>query len=55
MQFGLPHARSTLDGHEVWRYEAHTAVRSGPKIAADLALVGDYRGEVLAFRLSSKA
>lgn len=44
-------ALSTADGHQLWSYDTHSAVRSGPALAgADFVVVGDYAGDVLAFR-----
>jgi len=44
-------ALSTADGHQLWSYDTHSAVRSAPALAgADFVVVGDYAGDVLAFR-----
>ena len=43
-------ALSSADARVLWRYDTHSAVRSGPAIAADFVVVGDYAGDVLAFR-----
>jgi hypothetical protein len=44
-------ATPLADGHQLWSYDTHSAVRSGPALAgADLVVVGDYAGDVLAFR-----
>lgn len=43
-------ALSTADGSLLWMYDAHSAVRSSPAIAGDLVAVGDYAGDLLAFR-----
>jgi polyvinyl alcohol dehydrogenase (cytochrome) len=43
-------ALSTRDGQVLWSYDMHSAVRSGPALAGDLVVVGDYAGDVLAFR-----
>ena len=45
-------ALATTDGRELWKYDTHSAVRSGPAIAGGLVLAGDYSGDVLAFRTS---
>jgi eukaryotic-like serine/threonine-protein kinase len=45
---------SKSDGHVVGRFDTHSAVRSGPVIAAaGLVVVGDYAGDLLALRVSS--
>ena len=46
-------ALATADGREVWSYDAHSAVRSGPALAGNLLVAGDYAGDLLAFRVSS--
>jgi outer membrane protein assembly factor BamB len=43
-------ALSTADGHELWSYDAHSAVRSGPALAGDLVVAGDYAGDLMALR-----
>jgi polyvinyl alcohol dehydrogenase (cytochrome) len=42
-------ALSTSDGRALWTYDMHSAVRSGPALAGDLVVVGDYAGDVMAF------
>lgn len=44
---------STVDGHVVWSYDTHSAVRSSPAIDGSAVFAGDYRGELMAFRPSS--
>jgi polyvinyl alcohol dehydrogenase (cytochrome) len=43
-------ALASSDGHLVWGYDMHSAVRSGPALAGDVVVVGDYWGDVMAFR-----
>jgi outer membrane protein assembly factor BamB len=43
-------ALSTSSGDVLWSYDTHSAVRSGPALAGDLVVVGDYSGDVFAFR-----
>jgi outer membrane protein assembly factor BamB len=43
-------ALSGADGHVLWSYGTHSAVRSGPAIAGDLLVVGDSVGDLMAFR-----
>ena len=43
-------ALSTADGHALWSYDTHSAVRSGPALAGDLVVAGDHAGELIAFR-----
>lgn len=43
-------ALSSGDGHVIWSYDTHSAVRSGPALAGALLVVGDYAGDVMAFR-----
>jgi outer membrane protein assembly factor BamB len=43
-------ALSTADGRLVWSFATRSAVRSGPALAGDMVVVGDYAGDVLAFR-----
>jgi outer membrane protein assembly factor BamB len=43
-------ALSTADGHALWSYDVHSAVRSGPALAGDLVVAGDYAGELMALR-----
>ena len=43
-------ALSSTDGHVLWSYDTRSAVRSGPAVAGDLVVVGDFAGDVLAFR-----
>ena len=45
-------ALSAADGHERWSYDTHSAVRSGAAVAGDLAVAGDYAGDIIALRLS---
>ncbi|TME39170.1 MAG: hypothetical protein E6I61_11865, partial [Chloroflexi bacterium] len=46
-------ALSSSDGHRLWSYDTHSAVRSGPALAGDLVFVGDSAGDLLAFRPKS--
>ena len=46
-------AVATADGRVLWSYDAHSSVRSGPAIAGDLVVVGDYSGDLMAFRPKS--
>lgn len=46
-------ALSSTDGHVLWSYDAHSSLRSGPAIAGDLVAVGDYAGDLMAFRPKS--
>ena len=46
-------ALSTVDEKVIWSYDTHSAVRSGPVIAGNLVVVGDYNGDVLGFRPKS--
>jgi polyvinyl alcohol dehydrogenase (cytochrome) len=41
---------SATDGRTLWSYNTHSAVRGGPALAGDLVVVGDYAGQVMAFR-----
>jgi len=43
-------ALSSTDGHVLWSYDTRSAVRSGPAVAGDLVVVGDFAGDVLGFR-----
>jgi polyvinyl alcohol dehydrogenase (cytochrome) len=43
-------AVSTGDGQVLWSFDTHSAVRGGPALAGDLVVVGDYAGDVVAFR-----
>ena len=43
-------ALSSADGRVLWSYDTRSAVRSGPAVAGDLVVVGDFAGDVLAFR-----
>ena len=43
-------ALSTADGHVLWSYDPHSAVRSSPAVAGSLIVVGDSGGDVFAFR-----
>jgi len=43
-------ALSTAGGDVLWSYDTHSPVRSGPALAGDLVVVGDYSGDVFAFR-----
>ena len=52
--FGDPHqgglvALSTADGAVLWSYDAHSSVFSAPAIVFNIVIVGDSRGDVLAF------
>jgi polyvinyl alcohol dehydrogenase (cytochrome) len=47
---GSIEAIAVSHGSVVWSYDTHSAVRSGPALAGDLVVVGDYAGDVLAFR-----
>jgi outer membrane protein assembly factor BamB len=47
---GLLVALAASDGHLVWGYDMPSAVRSGPALAGDLLVVGDYAGDLMAFR-----
>ncbi|HKW60640.1 MAG TPA: PQQ-binding-like beta-propeller repeat protein [Candidatus Dormibacteraeota bacterium] len=42
---------ATGDGHEIARLDVYSAVRGGPAVSGDLAIAGDYAGEILAVRL----
>ena len=46
-------ALSTRDGHRLWSYDTHSSVRSGPALAGDVVVVGDYAGDLMAFRPKS--
>jgi outer membrane protein assembly factor BamB len=46
-------ALSTSDGNELGRFDTRSAVRSGPAIAGELIVAGDYAGDLLALKLSS--
>jgi outer membrane protein assembly factor BamB len=53
--FGDPNAGgmvalSSRDGTVLWSHDLHSAVFSGPAISGDMVLVGDSRGDVIAFR-----
>jgi outer membrane protein assembly factor BamB len=53
--FGDPNAGgmvalSSRDGTVLWTHDLHSAVFSGPAISGDTVLVGDSRGDVIAFR-----
>jgi outer membrane protein assembly factor BamB len=53
--FGDPHkggvvALSTRNGSVLWTLDLHTAVFSAPAIAGETVLLGDARGDVIAFR-----
>ncbi len=53
--FGDPNAGgivavSSRDGTVLWTHDLHSAVFSGPAISGDMVLVGDSRGDVIAFR-----
>jgi outer membrane protein assembly factor BamB len=53
--FGDPNAGgmvalSSRDGAVLWTHDLHSAVFSGPAISGDMVLVGDSRGDVIAFR-----
>jgi polyvinyl alcohol dehydrogenase (cytochrome) len=55
--FGDPNAGSvvalsTRDGSTLWRHDLGSAVFSGPAISGDTILIGDSRGDVIAFRPS---
>ena len=55
--FGDPNAGavvalSTRDGSTLWRHDLGSAVFSGPAISGDTVLIGDSRGDVIAFRPS---
>ncbi len=43
-------ALSSRDGTVLWTHDLHSAVFSGPAISGDMVLVGDSRGDVIAFR-----
>ena len=43
-------ALSSADGHVLFTYDTKSAVRSGPAVAGDFVAIGDYAGDVLAFR-----
>ncbi|HEX9095951.1 MAG TPA: PQQ-binding-like beta-propeller repeat protein [Candidatus Dormibacteraeota bacterium] len=43
-------ALSSRDGTVLWTHDLHSAVFSGPSISGDMVLVGDTRGDVIAFR-----
>jgi len=43
-------ALSTTDGSIVWSYDAHRSIFSSPAIAGTTVLVGDTRGDLIAFR-----
>jgi outer membrane protein assembly factor BamB len=47
---GSIEALSASDGSILWSYDTHSAVRSGPALAGDLLVVGDYAGDVMEFR-----
>jgi outer membrane protein assembly factor BamB len=47
-------ALSTRDGSEVGKLDVHSAVRSGPALVDDVAFFGDYAGDVMAVRVSSR-
>ena len=46
-------AVSAKVGAVLWTYDTHSAVRSGPALAGDVIVVGDYAGDVLALRPNS--
>lgn len=46
-------ALEAKDGHTLWSYDVHSAVRSSPAIAGTLLVAGDYGGDLMAFRPSS--
>jgi outer membrane protein assembly factor BamB len=53
--FGDPNAGgmvalSSQDGTVLWTRDLQSAVFSGPAISGDMVLVGDSRGDVIAFR-----
>jgi outer membrane protein assembly factor BamB len=53
--FGDPNAGgmvalSSRDGTVLWTRDLHSAVFSGPAISGDTVLVGDSRGDLIAFR-----
>jgi len=53
--FGDPNAGgmvalSSRDGTVLWTRDLHSAVFSGPAISGDMVLVGDSRGDLIAFR-----
>jgi outer membrane protein assembly factor BamB len=50
---GSVEALSTADGHALWTYATHSAVRGSPAIAGSTVFAGDYGGELMAFRPSS--
>jgi outer membrane protein assembly factor BamB len=43
-------AVSATDGHVLWSFDAHSAVRGGPAVAGTLVAVGDAAGDLMAFR-----
>jgi outer membrane protein assembly factor BamB len=43
-------ALSSRDGTVLWTHDLHSAVFSGPAMSGDTVLVGDSRGDVIAFR-----
>ncbi|HXN02049.1 MAG TPA: PQQ-binding-like beta-propeller repeat protein [Candidatus Dormibacteraeota bacterium] len=43
-------ALSSRDGTVLWSHDLHSAVFSGPAMSGDMVLVGDSRGDVIAFR-----
>jgi len=43
-------ALASADGHVLFKYDTKSAVRSGPAVAGDFVAIGDYAGDVLAFR-----
>jgi outer membrane protein assembly factor BamB len=47
---GRMEALSIRDGTVLWTHDLHSAVFSGPAISGDMVLVGDSRGDVIAFR-----
>lgn len=48
-------ALSTADGRLLWSYDTRSAVRSGPVIAGDLVIAGDYAGDLVALRVSARS
>jgi polyvinyl alcohol dehydrogenase (cytochrome) len=50
VSLGSLEALSVIDASVLWSYETHSAVRSGPALAGDLVVAGDYAGQVMAFR-----
>jgi outer membrane protein assembly factor BamB len=45
-------ALSSRDGTVLWTHDLHSAVFSAPAMSGDMVLVGDTRGDVVAFRPS---